>query len=67
MSAFPWRLPSRASAEHVVGFDVSAKRVAELSAGTDRTGEAGAEALADTGARFSSDPSGAFGLRISSW
>ena len=40
----------------VVGFDIDRRRIAELSAGRDRTGEVEAAALKAPGLRFSSDP-----------
>jgi UDP-N-acetyl-D-galactosamine dehydrogenase len=47
-----------ALADHfqVIGFDISARRVDELRAGVDRTGEAEPGALAATTARFTADP-----------
>ena len=41
---------------NVIGFDLNAARVEELSAGTDRTGEVDSEALQASTARFTSDP-----------
>ena len=41
---------------NVIGFDLNAARVEELSAGTDRTGEVDSEALHASTARFTSDP-----------
>ncbi|OFW97523.1 MAG: GDP-mannose dehydrogenase [Alphaproteobacteria bacterium RIFCSPHIGHO2_12_FULL_66_14] len=41
---------------HVVGFDLDAKRIAELSRGHDRTREVEAEALRAPGLRFTSRP-----------
>ena len=40
----------------VLGFDIDARRIAELSGGHDRTGEIEAEMLAAPGLRYSSDP-----------
>ena len=40
----------------VLGFDISERRVAELTAGHDRTGEVADADLAATTARFSADP-----------
>ena len=40
----------------MIGFDLNAARVEELSAGTDRTGEVDSEALQASTARFTSDP-----------
>lgn len=40
----------------VVGFDIDARRIAELSRGHDRTGEVEATALRAPGLRYSSDP-----------
>lgn len=40
----------------VLGFDISARRVAELARGRDRTGEVADADLAATTARFTSDP-----------
>lgn len=40
----------------VIGFDLNAARVEELSAGTDRTGEVDSAALQASSARFTSDP-----------
>lgn len=55
MSACPLAV---AFARHfnVIGFDLNAARVEELSAGTDRTGEVDSEALQASTARFTSDP-----------
>ena len=41
----------------VMGFDISARRVRELSEGLDRTGEVSPEALRDSGAVYTSEPS----------
>ena len=41
---------------NVIGFDLNAARVEELSAGTDRTGEVDSAALQASTARFTSDP-----------
>jgi UDP-N-acetyl-D-glucosamine/UDP-N-acetyl-D-galactosamine dehydrogenase len=41
--------------DHVVGYDVSALRIAELSAGRDRTGEAWAHELSEEAVRFSAE------------
>ncbi|MDY7002117.1 MAG: nucleotide sugar dehydrogenase, partial [Thermodesulfobacteriota bacterium] len=41
----------------VLGFDVSARRVRELSEGLDRTGEVSKEALQASGAVYTSEPS----------
>ena len=40
----------------VVGFDISTPRIAEIAAGKDRTGEVSCEALAQSSAVFSADP-----------
>lgn len=40
----------------VIGFDLNAARVEELSAGIDRTGEVDSAALQASSARFTSDP-----------
>ena len=40
----------------VVAFDIDARRIAELSAGHDRTGEVDAAALKASGLKFTSDP-----------
>lgn len=48
--AFARRFPQ------TVGFDVDPQRIAELRAGHDRSGEAGADELARTELEFSSDP-----------
>jgi UDP-N-acetyl-D-glucosamine/UDP-N-acetyl-D-galactosamine dehydrogenase len=40
----------------VVGFDISTPRIAEIAAGKDRTGEVSSEALAQSSAVFSADP-----------
>ena len=39
----------------VIGFDVDARRVAELTSGSDRTGEVAADGLAASGATFTSE------------
>jgi UDP-N-acetyl-D-glucosamine/UDP-N-acetyl-D-galactosamine dehydrogenase len=53
------------SAEHeVVGFDLSADRVAELERGIDRTREVSPEALQATQASFSADPAALGGCNV---
>jgi UDP-N-acetyl-D-galactosamine dehydrogenase len=42
--------------QHVVGFDVSSQRVAELHAGYDRTGEVSPERLAEAQISYTDDP-----------
>lgn len=48
----------------VVGFDIDAGRVAALTAGHDHTGEAPAERLATTRARFTADPAALAGATL---
>ncbi|MEO5971805.1 MAG: nucleotide sugar dehydrogenase, partial [Sphingomicrobium sp.] len=48
----------------VVGFDISASRVAELRAGTDSTNEIAPDALADTRLRITADPADIAGCSI---
>jgi UDP-N-acetyl-D-galactosamine dehydrogenase len=40
----------------VTGFDIDRRRIAELTAGHDRTGEVGAEELARAGVHYTADP-----------
>jgi len=50
-----------AEAHDVIGFDIAAERIAELSCGHDRTGEVSQEALVSLRATLTADPDGIVG------
>ncbi len=64
MSACPSPPASAASAIRVLGFDIDARRIAELSRGHDRTGEVEPALLKAPGLRYSAEPRGSGGRRL---